>query len=280
MRREFLTVNPAREKGLRLKEQRTRGNILEVDELEDLLAAAAEIDQRATPEYSSEGQGACAPRLRTDMGPSRPAPRRRRSHRDLLLRAVASTNPSGRRAILACLAGAGLRNTELCLVDVLDVDFVHGLINVADAKTEAGIRKVDLSPMLHQDLLAWSCALPSPPPDSPFFPTRAGTRRDKDNINAHVLRPAIRRANQRRTARNLPPLPPRVTAHTLRRTYISMMFAAGAELPYVMAQVGHDDSKVTLEIYARILKRRDRDQIGRAFDALLIGGGPNGPKRS
>jgi integrase len=114
--------------------------------------------------------------------------------------------------------------------------------------------------------------LPDPRPDGPFFPTRAGTRRDKDNINARVLRPAIRRADARRAARGLPPLPPRVTAHTLRRTYISMMFAAGAELPYVMAQVGHDDSKVTLEIYARVLKRRDRDQIGRAFDALLIGG--------
>jgi hypothetical protein len=50
-----------------------------------------------------------------------------------------------------------------------------------------------------------------------------------------------------------------------------MMFAAGAELPYVMAQVGHDDSKVTLEIYARVLKRRDRDDIGRAFDRLLLG---------
>jgi hypothetical protein len=71
----------------------------------------------------------------------------------------------------------------------------------------------------------------------------------------------------------LPPLPTKVTAHTLRRTYISMMFAAGAEIPYVMAQVGHDNSKVTLEIYARVLKRRDRQQIGRAFDRLLVGGG-------
>jgi hypothetical protein len=49
-----------------------------------------------------------------------------------------------------------------------------------------------------------------------------------------------------------------------------MMFAAGAEIPYVMAQVGHDDSKVTLDIYARVLKRRDRDDIGRAFDHLLL----------
>ena len=38
-----------------------------------------------------------------------------------------------------------------------------------------------------------------------------------------------------------------------------------------MAQVGHHDSKVTLEIYARVLKRRDREQIGLAFDDLLIG---------
>jgi hypothetical protein len=63
-----------------------------------------------------------------------------------------------------------------------------------------------------------------------------------------------------------------VTAHTLRRTYISMMFAAGAEIPYIMAQVGHGDSKVTLEIYAQVLKRRDRDRIGRAFDLLLVDG--------
>ena len=50
-----------------------------------------------------------------------------------------------------------------------------------------------------------------------------------------------------------------------------MMFAAGPEIPYVMAQVGHGDSKVTLEIYAQVLKRRDREQIGRAFDHLLVG---------
>jgi hypothetical protein len=57
-----------------------------------------------------------------------------------------------------------------------------------------------------------------------------------------------------------------------------MMFAAGPEIPYVMAQVGHGDSKVTLEIYAQVLKRRDREQIGRAFDHLLVGGGTGEPR--
>ena len=184
---------------------------------------------------------------------------------------------SARRTIIACLAGAGLRNSELCGIDIRDVDFAHGNINVADAKTEAGVRKVDLSPMLRDELVAWRASLDAPKPDSPFFPTRAGSRRDKDNNNARVIRPAVRRANERRALRDLPPLPSRVTAHTLRRTYISMMFAAGPEIPYVMAQVGHGDSKVTLEIYAQVLKRRDREQIGRAFDHLLVGGGTGEP---
>ena len=40
--------------------------------------------------------------------------------------------------------------------------------------------------------------------------------------------------------------------HTLRRTYISLMLEAGAPLHYVMDQVGHEDSKTTLEIYAMV----------------------------
>jgi hypothetical protein len=60
-----------------------------------------------------------------------------------------------------------------------------------------------------------------------------------------------------------------VTPHTLRRTYISLMLSAGAEVPYVQAQVGHADAKVTLEIYAMVLKRRERQRFATAFDALM-----------
>jgi hypothetical protein len=49
-----------REKGLRLKEQRPRGNVLEIDELEDLLAAATEIDQKVTPKVLERGATARA----------------------------------------------------------------------------------------------------------------------------------------------------------------------------------------------------------------------------
>ena len=273
VRRKLLLVNPAREKGLRLKQQRPRGNVLEIDELEDLLAGAAEIDQTITPRVLERGataralrdQGVAWKDIARRLGVAQPTA-------IYYAQQLERRRISVRRTIIACLAGAGLRNTELCRIDIGDVDFAHGTINVADAKTEAGVRKVDLSPMLRDELLAWRASLDAPTPDQPFFPTRSGSRRDKDNINARVIRPAVRRANERRAQRGLPPLPARVTAHTLRRTYISMMFAARAEIPYVMAQVGHADSKVTLEIYAQVLKRRDREQIGRAFDHLLVGG--------
>jgi integrase len=107
-----------------------------------------------------------------------------------------------------------VRNTELCRVDFRDADFAQR----GGRETDAGIRKVDLSPMLLDDLLAWRAFLNDPAPDSPFFPTRTGRRRTKDNVNARVLRPAVRRASERRERRGLPPLPKRVTAHTLRRT--------------------------------------------------------------
>jgi integrase len=167
--------------------------------------------------------------------------------------------------------GSGLRSTELCQIDVRDVDFAHRHINVEDAKTEAGVRKVDLTPMLLDDLLAWRTSLTDSAADSPFFPTRRGNRRTKDNINARVLSPAVRRANERRAQRG-----PAAAAEAGHRP----QSAADLHLddvrcrcrdPYVMAQVGHDDSKVTLEIYAQVLKRRDRDDIGIAFDHLLLG---------
>jgi site-specific recombinase XerC len=246
---------------------------LEIDELEDLLAGAAEIDQTITPKVLERGATARALRdqgvVWKDIARSLGVAEATAIY---YTQQHARRQISARRTIIACLAGAGLRNTELCRIDIRDVDFAHGNINVANAKTEAGVRKVDLSPMLRDELLAWRASLNGPTPDDPFFATRSGSRRDKDNINARVIRRAVRRANERRAQRHLPALPARVTAHTLRRTYISMMFAARAEIPYVTAQVGHADSKVTLEIYAQVLKRRDREQIGRAFDHLLVGG--------
>jgi Phage integrase family len=113
-------------------------------------------------------------------------------------------------------------------------------------------------------------------PSGPVFPTRTGGRRTADNLNARVLRPAVSRANKIRSGRRAPGLPKRVTPHTLRRTYITLMFEAGASVPYVMSQVGHADSATTLEVYSQVLKRRERRTVGEAFDRLMRDAVPSG----
>jgi hypothetical protein len=47
------------------------------------------------------------------------------------------------------------------------------------------------------------------------------------------------------------------------------MLEAGAPVPYVQGQVGHEDPTTTLAIYAQVRKRRDRRRHGEAFDALM-----------
>ena len=64
-----------------------------------------------------------------------------------------------------------------------------------------------------------------------------------------ILAPAVKRANEA-LADQEGELIEHVTPHSLRRTFISLLLAGGAEVPYVMAQAGHDDPKVTLAIYA------------------------------
>lgn len=55
----------------------------------------------------------------------------------------------------------------------------------------------------------------------------------------------------------------------MRRTYISIaLLANGFDVKWVMSQVGHADSKMTLDVYAQLEKRAERSH-GTAFDELL-----------
>ena len=66
----------------------------------------------------------------------------------------------------------------------------------------------------------------------------------------------------------MPPLQ-HTTPHTLRRTYISIaLLANNFDVKWVMNQVGHADSKMTLDVYAQLEQRVDRGH-GTSFDALI-----------
>jgi hypothetical protein len=69
-------------------------------------------------------------------------------------------------------------------------------------------------------------------------------------------------------AKGLPALPT-TTPHMMRRTCISLaLLGNGSDVKWVMSQVGHADSKMTLDLYAQLEQRVDRSHET-AFDALV-----------
>lgn len=277
VKRGLLPSNPAADRTLRLKVSQGKGNFLEADELLAVIEAAAGIDDPVSRQTVSRAE--LARRMRGEG----------RMWKDIAaeLGVAASTaiwlagryrtedRPTARRALLATLGCAGLRNSEACALNVGDLDFAHAVIHVRDAKTEAGIRQVNMTPWLRDELLAYRATRPDAHSTDPALPTRTGARRDKDNVNRRVIAPAVRAANAVRAERGESPLPAPVTAHTFRRTFITLMLEAGAPVPYVQAQVGHEDATTTLKIYAQVLKRRDRKRHGQAFDALMTDAVPS-----
>jgi integrase len=256
-------------------ERRRPRRILEVDEFLSLLEAAAQLDrERHRP--ATVARAAEVRLLRDDAGLAWTAIARRIG----VARSTAfylyglGNERSGpiwgaRRPVIATLALAGPRVTELCQLDVDDIDLTHARFYIDDAKTAAGIRDVDIHPRLHDELTAYAANRPPSAGNAPAFPTRNGTRRNKDNVRLRVIAPVVARANELRVAEGRPPIRAHVTPHTFRRTYITYMIAAGYDLPYVQAQVGHDDPNVTLSMYAQVMRRADRDELKAEIRELL-----------
>jgi integrase len=161
-----------------------------------------------------------------------------------------------RRALLATLTFAGLRIGEALSLRWRDVDLARSTITVRAAKTDAGVRTVNVLPVLSDELDAYRARL-DPPADALVFGTAMGRRQGATNMRRRVLTKAVELANAKLAENDTEPLPEGLTPHSLRRTFASLLFAIGEAPPYVMAQMGHTTPNLTLAIYARQMDRRD-----------------------
>ena len=174
------------------------------------------------------------------------------------------------RTIIAVLGASGTRNTELCRLRPIDLDFVHARIRIPRAKTAAGQREIDMTPWLRAQLEEYVASLATRyDPEAPLFPNGRGNAFTKDTLNKRIRR-VHRTAVQMRCRLKLPPLPTELSAHVFRRTFITLMIEAGAPLSYVQELVGHESQATTVRIYNRVLRARDRRHFGRAFDQLMV----------
>jgi integrase len=223
---DLIERNPVRvgERGARfLPRAKPNRTFLEIDEFHALLDAAAELEAEA-----------------------------RQDRRGL-----------GRRAMCAALGLAGFRISEMLRLLVAQVDITRSRFKLDDAKTEAGVREVEMTLYLRDELLAYlmdrrARGLPTGPGD-PFFGTATGKSRDQDRFRDRILYRAADRANEKRAAVRLAALP-EITPHSLRRTWATFAASIGRDPKWIAAEIGHTDPAFTFSVYQQVATRRYVDE--------------------
>jgi integrase len=264
VREGLLVRNPAEGEDLRLEVRREKKYGLELDEAMSLVDAAGKLDQRPAP--SDELRGRIVAMRATGKAWKAIAAELDIAESTAIYhanRTVARPMPRY-RPVIATLTLAGLRVGELCALNCEHVDLARRELRVLDAKTPAGVRRVDIHDDLQDELAAYKAARGAAwEPGEPAFVNARGRRWTRNAIAQHVIPPALDEANRERAEAGLPAIREEVTPHTLRYTCIASLFAAGADQEYVAAQVGHEDVTTTNRIYRYVLQRRGRGEIGR-----------------
>jgi integrase len=283
---EYLDANPARGKRMLVRVPKPKRTFLEMDELACVLDCATAKDTLLPTGYDPEDDtnGPSQARvahciMRGLEGTSAIAAELKlaRSTVSYHLHRMGVTvgrGYVGRRVICELLGRGGMRVSELCDLRIGQVrihDPEGARLRITDSKTETGIREVQMSPDLveavidHLDRLRRAGR--STGPDDYLVQNVNGGRLSRQRV-AKILAEAANGANEQLIARGLPPLP-HVTPHTMRRTYISIaLLANNFDVKWVMSQVGHADSKMTMDVYAQLEQRAKRDH-GAKFDTLI-----------
>lgn len=280
-----LDANPARSHRLRIHVPKPRRTFLEIDELVCLedsaraqdpplalfkqaaIAAPADSTRATVALAASEGKSQTA--LVRELGLTQGS-----VSYHLKRLGLGGIKYVGRGPIASTLGHSGVRVSELCALKIGELrlhDPERARFLVADAKTETGIREVEMSPELVEVILAHIDRLRrygrSTTPEDYVFQNNKGRRMSRQSINK-VLTEAAVAASETLCKHDLPALP-HTTPHSMRRTYISIaLLANNFDVLWVMKQVGHADSKMTLEVYAQ-LQQRARRENGAKFDALI-----------
>jgi integrase len=163
----------------------------------------------------------------------------------------------------------GLRIGELLTLRWRSVDLAAGWLTVAESKTDAGVRKVKIRGSLRDELLAMRAAC-TVEQDAYVFPTRTGRPLSAENFRSRVLAAAVKRANENLAEQGHPPLPDKLTPHSLRRTFCSVLYALGEDPGVVMDEMGHTDPALALRVYRQAMRRDEGEKA--KLRALVEGG--------
>ena len=160
------------------------------------------------------------------------------------------------KAILELLYGGGLRISELCGLDVLDVDRSGRIVRVMGKGSKerlvpvnaAAIRSLEAYLARRGELLATPSA--GQDPDAMFLNARGGrltARSIRRHLDAHVLKCALAR---------------KVSPHALRHSFATHLLGGGADIRSIQELLGHA-SLSTTQRYTHVTW----EQLQQVYDA-------------
>lgn len=188
--------------------------------------------------------------------------------------AVIAAMPDRYRTTAVVAAACGLRQGEVFGLRVGDVDFLRRVLHVnqqvkslADnrplfAPPKGGKRRtVPLPDFAALALAAHIAAFPSGE-DGLIFTSREHKPLNRNYVNAHIWKPALRSAGVDPSRGN--------GMHALRHYFASVLIDAGESAKAVAEYLGHADPGFTLRVYAHLFPASE-DRARRAVDVALGG---------
>jgi integrase len=167
--------------------------------------------------------------------------------------------------------GTGARRGELQGFKWGDVDFIQGVISpkrsivkqhVGKLKNEASEKPMPLSPALVADLIAWRKETPYASDDDYIF--ASATKKGKQPLWMAVM---MRDYIQPVAGRLVPGK--RVSWHTMRRTYASLLQAHNDDPKVVQELLRHASFAVTMDIYAQAVTQKKRNAQTKVVEMVV-----------
>ncbi len=160
---------------------------------------------------------------------------------------VQDETPAGTRdaAIIAVMAATGLRRAEVCALHTNGVDLQDGSLRVVGKRNKERTGYIGTGAL--EALRDWMTVRGDQP--GPIFCaiSKAGVLRHEKQLSTVAINRMLEKRADQAGIRD-------ITPHDFRRTFISEMLDAGADIATVAAIVGHEDVKTT----ARYDRRGER----------------------
>jgi integrase len=184
------------------------------------------------------------------------------------------------RFLFELLALTGFRIGEALGLCWADIDFEAGVVRVhrqlsrnrdfRPLKTQAGRREVVLAPALARMLRQHWLASPYKAADDLVFSTPLGRGLDYRDVGKRFRR-AVKLAGLASEGK-------RLSLHSLRHGFASLLIANGLNVVFVSRQLGHANPTVTLSTYAHLWGQADhavaaREALEASHEAMTEAGG-------